>query len=270
MNDLIEAYVSWMGAAGYSDRYVSDRKEVLGRVSRRLPFGLERALPEELVQAVNNPRWAPASKRHAVTAIQGFFAFACSDDDPWLTRNPSLGLRRPKVTQARVKPATDEQLAEILARADEPWRTCVVLAAGNGLRCCSIAVLHTDDVDEDELIVDVKGGRTAYLDTHPMIWEAVRGLPPGLVIEQVGGVADARWISQKARKYFHGKLRIPVSMHMFRRWHATKLDELGCDLLTISQAMCHARISTTQGYIFRKKNGKRRAAIHALPVPAAA
>ena len=266
MSDLIDAHLAHIRAGGYADNTIKDRGDLLYRIDRELPLGLEQATVEELAGWLASDRWSVATWATYYGHIRSFFTWACDPNNPQLDWNPSSSLIRPTVPKRLPKPVTNEELAVALAQAAEPWRTLVVLAAYAGLRCCELATIHTDHITVERMVVRGKGGKTRIVTTHPQVWAAVRNLPPGLV----AGGWDADFIAHNGRHYF-GRIGLPgVTFHRYRHWFATwllrpeKLGGAGADLRTVQELLGHSSLDTTAVYT-QVSDEQRRIAVAALP-----
>jgi len=266
MNELIEAHLAAC-ATSMADHSLRDRRRVLHQADRDLPFGLERATVRELQEWLANGQWTAQTKRTYHSHLSGLFAWGTAGSDPLLDYNPMLEVKKPKRPIYESRHVDYEVLTEVVQRAPNPYRTFVLLAAAAGLRCCEIAGLHRCDVTRDVITIRVaKGGNTQRVFCHPAVWAAVEPLPAGLVAESVGGVADAKKISQNTSWYLKHSLKIPVTLHQFRHTFATRLREEGHDLFVVQRAMRHASIQSTQIYV-HVGNEELHSAVTKLPIP---
>jgi integrase len=160
-------------------------------------------------------------------------------------------MKRPRARRGSPRPLSARELEIVLTRAVQPYRMCALIAYEAGLRCCEIAGLHKADVGEDDVYIrKAKGGGSATVPGRPaMLIEAIRDLPDGLLVEAVGGVADARWISIRSAVYFRRSLGLPgVSMHRLRHSYAKRLRDAGHDLFVVQRQLRHQSVQSTQIY----------------------
>lgn len=262
--DIIDRHLQWCAQRGMSARTIRDRRYVLARIHRDLPYGLDEATTDELKAWIYRPGWSAQTRHTYRMHVVAFFAWACDPDDPWLDYNPATTRRLPalKVPRGLPRPATDAQIAAALSLPD-PWRLHVTLALFAGLRCCEIAGLHREDVDERDVFIRAgKGGDQESVPTRPEVWAAVRDLPPGPIVAQWHRPSPAFWVSNATGRALVSA-GIPVTMHQFRHTYGTEICRR--QGVRVAQEMLrHKSITSTQVYTFVDSE-QRRAAISALP-----
>lgn len=268
MEDLIEAHLDWCRAADYSPNTIDAKKLILGLAQRDLPNGLE-ANDREIARWLGRtrpdgkPRWSTKTKSIVYSHLSAFYSWAIEAGE--LDWSPMCRLRRPRVPAGVPDPWKDDQLAELLRRAEQPWHLAVVLASYAGLRCCEIVQVSPKGVADDMIRIVGKGGKTAVVDVHPVVAAELALFPgSGPYIVQAGGKADPRWLSKRSREYFHRRLHIPVHLHQGRHWYTTGVYEHAGEAAA-QQAARHSSITSTMGYT-QLRNGQRRSGILALPV----
>jgi integrase len=259
MTDLIERHCAHLRQRGLSDNTVNDRRALLRRMDAELPMGLEEALVEELSNWLGREGWSRQTRATYFGHVVGFYAWACDPRDPHLSSNPAASLARPRVPRGVPKPVTDEELAEALAVAQR-WYLAELLAAYASCRCCELAVIERGDVNRHTTTIVGKGGKTRVVPTHPLVWDAVRDLPPGRLVP---GTPET--ISKGARDHFDRTGMPAVTMHRLRHWFATTALANGADLLTVSLLMGHSSTRTTVVYC-EISDRQRVSAVLALPV----
>lgn len=266
MTDLIDRHVRHLRALGLSERTIEARSMVLRRLDADLPMGLEEALVTELEDWLAQYR-CNQTKATYYGHIVGFYSWACDDDDPYLDRNPAASLRRPKVSPGVPNPVTDAELADVLARAVEPFRTWLVLAAYAGLRPLEIAQLERRDITEDHITIRAgKGGKNALVPTHPLIWAAVRNRPAGrIATDATGRPVRANYISATVGEYLRRQLGVVgVGCRRLRHWYATTTLRNTNNLRIVQEVMRHSSPATTAIYTMIT-DGQRRSAVRSLP-----
>lgn len=264
---LVGQYLDWLKLCKKSDRTIDARRDILGRMDRQLPNGLASATAEELSAWIYRCEFSDWTQATYYGAARSFFVWATDPIDPQLDFNPTDLLPRPEAAGKIPNPVTDEQLAQILGQSAEPFLTWSKIAAYTGARCCEIAAMHREHVDEQNVrMVRRKGGLPGLVPTHPIVWEAVRDLPPGPIAITAGGIpANAHYISIYSAMYFRRKLKMPgVHMHRLRGWFITTFYRLTRDPLETAGAAGHKKMDTTRSYI-ALEDEKRAAGIRALP-----
>jgi integrase len=262
MSDLIERHCVKLTAGGLSDRTIDKRRELLRRVDRDLPMGLESATVEELENWLARPGWSRQTRATYYGHIKGFFDWATDERHPHLDWNPAASLSRPKVPRGVPKPVTDDELTEALRTAGV-FRTAIVLAAYAGLRCCELATVDRRDVNEHTVTVVGKGDKTRTIPTAAVVWDTVKDCRGRLVTGTAASISARSW------EHFERVGLAGVTMHRFRHWFATTMLQAGVDLLTVSELLGHSSPQTTARYC-AISDGQRRTAIQALPVLAPA
>jgi len=231
-----------------------------------LPLGVELVDETDIVAFLGNPRFGPATRNIYWRHLSGFYSWCVVFGH--LDRNPMLNLPRPPAPPGEPRPLTGQQIRQVLTGAGEPYRTCFVLALYAGLRACEIAALRREDITEDTIYLRVaKGGRRASVPTAPEIWAKVRDLPPGSIVEHLGGVADAKWVSLRCAGHFRYQLGLPgVALHRGRHTFAFALRAGGADSFTIQRAGRWKSLSSVQVYV-QASEEECRTAIRSLPLP---
>lgn len=258
-DDLIQSYVSFLRKESCSSKTIKDRLRTLTLMDKELPLGLDSANTDELEAWLWRDGWSQGTRETYFYAFSGFFRWATKKEI--LDFNPAAEITPPKVPRRLPRPVSDEQLAQLLARAAEPYRLWVLLAAYGGLRCLDIARLQREQINErTTTIVRSKGDKARVVPTHEIVWEAVRDLPAGPITEH-----DEEYIAQRAAIHFSRSLRMPgVTLHRCRHWFGTMVQRLYKDLRVTQELMGHSSPSTTAGYAM-VAGEQTRAAIEALP-----
>lgn len=246
--EMIEAHRIYMVASGLSANTVTEALWLLHKTHTDLPAGLIEAFPDELTTWLANPTWSAQTRSTYRQHLRRFYMWATREEDPWMTYDPSTGLRRPTIPRRLPRPASDDQVATAIHRADMPYRLHCRLAAYQGLRCIEIARLGRDDVSEQTTYIHGKGDTHRLLPTHPLVWELIHDLPPGPVTRKVcGRPADAHWVSNATRQHLH-RLGARISMHRLRHWYGTTVQRLYRDARVTQELLRHASPSSTAGY----------------------
>lgn len=256
----IERYERHLTTLRRSENTIRTYMTLLRCMDRDLPNGLVGANRDELEDYLNGMRSSSAVILNRAV-LRGFFGWACDPEehDEWLDYNPTTRLARPKTPEPDPKPVASDQLAHILASAAEPYRTLFILAAYAGLRCLEISRVERQQITEQVLLVRRgKGNKLRRIPTHPILWRAVAGLPPGRVTQ----LSPAQ-VSANGNWRLH-KLAPGATMHALRHWFGTEAYNRSLDILAVKELMGHASVATTQVYV-RVADGQRRAAVAALP-----
>lgn len=260
----LEQHLRRSRAAGQSPQTISVRRYVLARCDRDLAYGLLGADADEIADWLSNPRWSRKTKSVYYSHLKTFFRWA--EEAGLVEDNPIEELIRPRTVRALPRPAATEALQDILARAANPYRRHVLLAAYGALRCIEISRLRREDITERRMEVLGKGDKPAFVPTHPLIWQEVRDLPRGLVCPAPRGIRDSpqRWISHATARYLRKELDHDLTMHQFRHWCGTETLKACKNLRTVQELLRHESPQSTAVYTL-VTDEERRAAITALP-----
>lgn len=272
MSEFIEAHLRSLRARELADTTHDDRGELLRRLDRDLPMGLDHATTEELEDFLATPGWSAQTRATYYTHIVGYFRWATDPRRVHLDYDPSAGLVRPRVPKGIPKPATDAELQHALTHLAEPWRTYVLLAAYEGARCCEIAELRKEDITELRIRIAGKGGKVRVLKTHRAVWAAVEHFPAGRIARMLRGNSPptAKYISLRTA-YRLDLIGLPaITLHCFRHWYATTMlrpKEFGgggASLRCVQENLGHENPATTAIYTL-VSDEERDAGIDALP-----
>lgn len=265
--ELIDEYIEHLERSSDSTQTPRDRRGILERLHRELPHGIGQVSAGDLAGWLHRPGWSRNTRATYYRCIKSFYAWATDPDDPWISgRNPAAKLEPVTTAKSVARACTDEQLAEVLAKAREPFRTWAVIAAYQGLRCAEIAGLDRDHVTESQLIVvRGKGGRPRAHDTDPTVWATLKDLPAGPIARRLdnGERASAHYVSAEARYHFH-QLGVPISLHRFRHWLGTTVQREYKDIRVTMSLLGHESLSSAQIYT-QSTDQQQRAARATLP-----
>lgn len=247
--DMIEAHRTHLVAAGRAKQTIDLTMCVLYRLDRELPQGLAEAYPQELKTWLAHEEWSASAKATYRAVIVGFYEWATAEDDPWLTYNPAAKLPRPRVRPGVPDPTPDDELRRCVTEAKEPFRLICILAAYAGLRPVEIAAIHREHVTEKLIRTTGKGNKPAVIPTEPAVWQAVKDLPPGVLVRQPkgGNAATAKWVSAATAEYLRKTMGVDTTLRHMRHWHGTWLRRHH-DLRVVQERMRHSHLNTTERY----------------------
>lgn len=268
-HEMIAAFIRHLRNLSRADTTVTTYVDLLSRLDRDLPEGLAYACAEELREQIYVDDRKPATIALYRAAVVAFYSWATDENDPWLDFDPSRQLPRARVRPRSPRPISHDQLGDILARAQDPFRLWYLLAAGCGLRCCEISCLDRADVTEDTVYVLGKGGKERAVPTHPAVWAAVADLPAGPVARRHYDTsrANRRDVQGRGNRHLAVLGHTGVTMHRLRHWYGTYVYQAaGRDLRVTQELLGHASPNTTQVYVATLA-GTKAAAVRALPLP---
>lgn len=249
--ELIDAHLEHLRRLGRTEATLRGRREILMRLDRDLPFGVGRASTEDLAQWLFRDKYGRNTRATYYAAMKTFYGWAADPRDQWLSFNPVDDLEKCTRIRGTARPVTDEQLKKILTEAAEPFRTWAKIAAYQGLRAIEISRLDREAITEQQLIVvRGKGNRPRVHDTDPVVWQAVKDLPPGPIARtEEGDRADAFYVSIQSAQYFRYGLKMPgVGLHRLRHWLGVTVQRKYKNTRVTMALLGHASLSSTQVY----------------------
>lgn len=195
--------------------------------------------------------------------------------------NPTLKLTRRKVaSREKIPPSLDEYTALLKAAESSALRcrtrnvAIVQVLFHTGLRVQSLASLDVDQIEwEARVLRDVptKGAKwisapfpdivaqalEAYLLERAARSEVSEG---ALFISNRGTRLSVRSVQLIVKALGEAAgISLPITPHIFRHAFATELVEQGTPMPVVQEALGHADITTTQGYVHLKSAGRRQA-----------
>lgn len=256
--DLIETYLAHLRESGSTADTIGTYGWILNKAHQGLEFGLDEACEEELRAWLWREGLKPSSRATYHGALAGFFRHHTSTGE--FDFDPMAEIPRPKVPPGLPRVAKDDEVRIVLTQAAEPYLTWAKLAAYEGTRCVEIERLHREHITEQTTTIhEGKGGKPRRVPTHPIVWAAVRDLPPGPITD-----LDREDISNRFKKACVRLGLRSVSMHRLRGWFCTKGYGATKDLRAMQKAMGHANPSTTILYI-ETPDDDVAAAVNGLP-----
>lgn len=266
----LNAYVEACRAAGYAETTIRDRRELLMRVASDLG-ALHQITTARLTTWLANDGWCRQTRATYYGHMRGYYRWALKHGH--IETDPMMHMERPSVPKRSPRPAREQHYERIMAEAAPEWRIAATLARYAGLRAAEVARATREDIDEHDLRVLGKGGRTDTLPTHPYLWKLVRDLPPGrLLLTPRRRPYTPAGVSH-CFGYRMRELAIPITLHMLRHLFATSLlrakedGGAGANLRVVQELCRHASVATTAGYT-QVTDRERRLAIRTLPAAA--
>jgi integrase len=215
---------------------------------------------------LGRPGWSAQTRATYYGHLNAYYEWAALVGH--IDRNPMTTLVRPRIPKRSPRPAREQHYRRMVMQPILRWRVAAVLAARAGLRACEIARATREDVDEDDLRVVGKGGRTDVLPTHGDVWRMIRPLPPGHLILDSQGVPYKPSALSTAFSAAATALGMKeLSLHPLRHLYATELLRQGANLRVVQELMRHASPATTAIYT-QVTDRERRLAIQTLSAAA--
>jgi integrase/recombinase XerD len=181
-----------------------------------------------------------------------------------IRKDPTLGLRQPKLPRQLPRGLHDDQVATVLEGCrDTRERLIVSLMHREGLRAIEVANLELADIDNSErtVIVRGKGGHERILPVTNGVWAMIetylaeRGTFDGHLIQAYqqsyannGDGITPKYVVRLVGDAFR-RAGVQASGHALRHTFATELLKNGANLRDVQTALGHVSISTTQIYL---------------------
>jgi integrase len=273
--DLIADYERHLRRLDRSPNTIKFYIRVLSQADRDLPMGLASATTEELEDWLftpspkrrGGPQRGKTTRSHYARILRGFGKWAADPKRPRLDFDATAELPDLKPARAKPHPAREEIVADLIAHAPTPVRLWFLLAAYAGLRCIELSRLDRSDVTEERIWLHGKGDKERFVPTHPLIWAAMKPLPPGPIALDHDGVTRLTE-DQVAHRGNHRIRKMGyagVGMHALRHRFATRAYDATQDLVAVQELLGHADVSMTRRYVEMNRD-RMAAAVASLPV----
>lgn len=202
------------------------------------------------------------SMARKLAALRSFFKFLCSEG--YLTRNPVQRISSPKIGKKLPEFIYLEQMEKLLKTPDCTTalgardQVILELLYGSGLRVSELAGLNQVDVDEEQLLLRVRGkGKKERI--VPMTHYALKAIQDYLSMREDSQRAlllnyQGSRLSVRSIRRILDKLALDAGLpqhihpHMLRHSFATHLLDGGADLRSVQELLGHVKLSSTQIY----------------------
>lgn len=246
--NLIDLHLNAERAKGLSPLTIISREEILWRMQRELPHGLEQASTEEIQAWLGRDAWTVKTKETYWCHIVAFYRWCVRGRTQRLDWDPSEDIPRPRPPRGLPHPATDDQVRRALAELHRPMLLAVILAVGVGMRAAEIARAHRDDFTDQMVRIVGKGGKIRHVPMVDEVWQEVQGATGLLMTSAIGRRVSGNWVSNRCCAAFK-KAGLGTTLHSFRHTYATRLRRAGVDTLVISKLIGHSSVATTEIYV---------------------
>ncbi len=246
--DTLAAYASWLRSWGASDDTVKARiTTARGRL--RAWGGLSGLTTENIQTWLGREELARWSRSTYHAHLTDFCAWLQATGR--IAADPMSDVRKPRRPKSLPRPLSEAEVAKVLLKATGRQRDWILLALLAGLRAHEIAKIRGEDVTQEHIYVDGKGGVRAELPTHPDLWEVAQHYPrhgywfpsakvPG---EPIAGATVSNYTGR-----FFRSLGIQGSIHRCRHVYGTRLLRAGVNIRTVQKLMRHSSLETTATY----------------------
>lgn len=269
---LLDRYARWMESAGRAPKTIDMRTRIAKQVLTRWPDPEDVTTADltEWLGAMRNERtgeplsrWSRATYYSGVKALfKWLAAIGAVSIDP----TASDLFERPRSPKGTPKPLTLTEERDALRVARGNTRAWLLLALRAGLRAHEIAKVRGEDVTPDHIFVKGKGGKAAYLPTHPEVWQLAERYPRTgwwFPSPEHDGHISADTVTIVTGRLFR-TVGIPSgSIHRARHSYGTALLRRGVNMRIVQELMRHESLATTALYTAVDED-ERRAAINLL------
>lgn len=231
-------------------RSLERTKQILRRWLQALPATAKDITREQIDRQVTKRREekaAPASISKEVTILRHVFRLAIE----WelLHRNPTDGVKLPKVSNSRLRYLTPGEFKRALQRAPEWMRAPLALACFTGCRRGELCAMRWPDINfpmRQLYIPQSKTGEARTVQLNNLAMEILESLPrmDDLVLPGV----DPGRLSTETKRLFKRLGFEGVSFHTLRHTCASWLVMQGADLLAVGRLLGHRTAKMTARY----------------------
>lgn len=243
---MTTTYGEWLSGRGLSSSTVASRLRFYR--GRMKAWGTLDVTPAVLVDYLSDHEgWTRCTYHAHLTSI-----YEWRVAEGHVDVNPMRSIRRPRQPEPRPWPLPETRLVEALGAAEPRTRAFLLLGYLAGLRASEIAKLNGKDVDQEETYVLGKGGKAAWVPTHPLVWELAQSYPrdgywfPSPVEGREHVCAGT--VTASVRSLF-ASLGIEGATHRTRHTFGTTLLRGGANLRVVQELMRHSSLATTARYL---------------------
>ncbi|MBW8025278.1 integrase [Clavibacter michiganensis subsp. michiganensis] len=255
---LLLAFTAWLRSAGRPDTTLYLRGYHLRRFASTSKLAPAEVTMEALVDYMSDQTWSLSTRRSHRSSFRSFFAWAHLAGH--LPADPAAALPQVQSVLGRPRPAPETVVKHGMHRADPRVRLMVQLGAQAGLRCCEIAVVHSDDLVQDmlgwSLRAHGKGNKVRLVPLSERLALTLRTLPPGYAFP---GRIDGHLSSSYVSKLVSEALPEGWTAHTLRHRFASVAYSADRDIRAVQELLGHASVATTQIYTAIPSNALRRA-----------
>ena len=186
--------------------------------------------------------------------LRGIMKFATERE--WLTKNPALSLKPPKIKAKPTLPFTTAEMGKIMeaAQSDPRVHTFIAVMRSSGLRISDVTKLAVSSLDDNRLsLYQTKTGEFISILLDKTIADALRSVVPlnrnkdyfFWTGESTGPAAASLWRKRISDVFTDAKI-VNGHTHRFRDTFAVALLENGNSIETVSRLLGHTSIKITE------------------------
>lgn len=244
----IHEFESWLRANNCGEHTIEDRLGHLADFARcHLEFPA--VTPAQITGWIGRPGYAPWSRATYFGHLHSYFTWAAQSGV--VEVDPMARMRRPKPRRSAPRPLNTAQVHAVMSGAtNQNLHAWLTLGLYAGLRVHEIAKIRGEDVAADQLYCFGKGGKGAYVPTHPLIWRLAQSMPAygwWFPTCSATGHVTSMHVSTKTTELFAAN-GITGSIHRCRHTFATELLRAGVNVRVVQTLMRHESLDSTMVY----------------------
>ncbi len=242
---IADEYAAWVRSWSSSAKTIGARRTVA--LSRLREWGVEGMTTDNIQTWLGAGDWSRWTRATYYAHLKDFCGWLVATGR--LTSNPMADVRKPTRPSSLPRPLTEGDVARVMAVVEGRTRDWITLALLSGLRVHEIAKIRGEDVTQDGIFVEGKGGVRAMLPTHDDLWDMAQRYPRHGYWFPGGdeGHIPPRTITLTVSTLF-SSLGIDGSIHRCRHTYGTRLLRAGVNIRVVQRLMRHASLATTAAY----------------------
>lgn len=245
---ILDAYQLHQRRRNLSEDTIANDRTLLNAWAQHLRGSLWSATKED-VWSFLDPNHAAGTNAWKLSRMSSFYKWAIIEE--LCDADPTMKVERPKVPKRLPRPASPEDVAAELERADTRTRAMLALGAFCGLRAVEVWRCRGEDFTDDGwLLVHGKGGKERLVPIPTVAREILdkNGVPP---------YGPVFWTLDRSRPLGRQSMRVMLNrwlkrftFHQLRHAFLTLFhEESGHDLALTSEIAGHSHLETTRGYV---------------------
>lgn len=259
---LLDKYERWMRSWGAAEKTIEARTRTARTLLDDWP-DLRDVTTEHLSDWLSRDMsgWSRYTYHGHLKAL-----FLWLTDEGLVDSNPTLRLKKPQHPTLAPKPLSIAEHDRALSAATGNVQAWLLLAFLAGLRAHEIAKLAGQDVQEDYIYVRGKGGKEAFIPTHPALWTLAQEYPRSgwwFPSPKHDGHISGDTVTIVTGRLFRRVGITTGSIHRARHSYATTLLRAGTNVRVVQELMRHSSLATTAAYC-QVDDDERRRAINGL------
>ncbi len=203
-------------------------------------------------------KYTPKSTSRKLNAVKTFFRWV--KDEGYIEEDPSREVSHPEINAPEpgyLSPIEYRSLRDT-AKYDRKVAAMIELILQTGMRISEVANLKVSDVKRDEVVIDAYAtqperriplNKTARAAIEDYLRERSDATSPYLFVSKTGNPLAIRNIRALIDRYLQRAELSEFSVNDLRNTFLIENIKRGVDLVTISQAAGHRRLSTTERYL---------------------